>query len=105
MDFIRLFLILIVPGIISTCIYSFIARLGHEPRMNTSLIFSALIFIINITGLYLFTSIRTMSLLLLAIDGLRFSIKYFILSNAVGSVLAIILGLMRKIYCICKRRC
>ncbi len=96
-DLFRYFLILIVPGIVAAVIYGFIANRREEPRITTALIFDLFIFIINITGLYFFKGIVTVTLLLASFDCLSFTRRYALLSLLVGSILASIAGLIRRL--------
>lgn len=97
MDFIRFFLILIVPGIIAARAFGFIGRIREEPRMYTALMFDLLIFIINIAGLYFFKGIYTMTSLLASFDCLSFTRRYALISIGVGLILAVILGMVARI--------
>lgn len=97
MDFIRFFLILIVPGIIAARAFGIIGCVREEPRLSTALIFDLLIFIINITGLYFFKGIYTMTSLIASFDCLSFTRRYALLSILIGLILAGIFGLFARI--------
>ena len=98
MDFIRFFLIMIVPGIIAAKVYGRIGCVEGEPRITTSLIFDLFIFLINITGLYFFKGIYTITALLASFDCLSFTRRYGILSIIIGIILAIIAGILYRIF-------
>ena len=104
MDFIRFFLILIVPGIISAIIFGFIARLRQEPTIATTLIFDLWIFIIMITGLYFFKGIVTITSLIASFYCLSFTRRYALLSIFIGIFLAIMSGIIYRIIFIFPRR-
>lgn len=97
MEIIRFILVLLGPGIIAATIYGFIVHLKDEPKLTTSIIFSLLIYIIMITGLYYFKGIYTSSCLLESFDCLSFTRKYALLSILIGLILATIFGFIRKI--------
>lgn len=106
MDFIRFFLILIVPGFIAAKSYCLIVHGKHENIVVNALIFDLLIFIINITGLFYFKGITTMCKLIKYFECLSFTGKYALLSILVGLILSVIIGCIytiRKNYC--KRHC
>lgn len=103
MDFIIFFLILLVPGIIAAKVYAKVGCIQREPRISTVLIFDLLIFLINITGLYFFKCICTMSALLCSFDCLSFTRRYAILSILIGILLAIIGGAIHKAFHICRK--
>jgi len=104
MDFIRFFLILIVPGIISAIIFGFIARLRQEPTIATTLIFDLWIFIIMITGLYFFKHVYTIDDLLFEFNCLSFTRRYTLLSTLIGINLAVISGFIYRIFFMFRRR-
>jgi len=98
MDFIRFFLILIVPGIISATFFGFIAHSRQEPRIATTLIFNFWIFIIMITGLYFFRDVFTITSLIACFNYVSFTVKYALLSVLIGIFLAITPGLIYRIF-------
>lgn len=96
MDFIRFFLILLVPGLIAAKVYGMIGCVRGEPRITTALVFDLFIFLINITGLYFFKGIYTMSALLVSFDCLSFTRRYGLLSIFIGILLGIISGILYR---------
>jgi hypothetical protein len=97
MEFIRFILVLLGPGVVAAGLYGYIARLREEPKITTTIAFSMMIYVIMITGLYYFKGIYTSSSLLVSFDCLSFTRKYALLSTFIGLILAVILGLIRKI--------
>ncbi len=97
MDFIRFFLML-VPGLIAAKVYGKVGCVDGEPRIVTALIFDLFIFLINITGLYFFKGIYTMTALITSLDCLSFTRRYGILSIFVGILLAIISGTIYRVF-------
>lgn len=107
MDFIRFFLILLVPGLIAATVYNCFNPCKVKHLISTTLIFDLLIFLINITGLYYFKGICTFTQLTYYFDCLSFTRKYALLSILIGIILAIIFGLIYKCWfawrkCTCK---
>ncbi len=98
MDFIRFFLIMLVPGLIAAKVYGKIGCVEGEPRIITALIFDLFIFLINITGLYFFKGIYTMTALITSLNCLSFTRRYGILSIFVGIFLAIISGTIYRVF-------
>lgn len=98
MDFIRFILILLVPGLIASLAYNITSRLKTEINVLPALIFDLLIFIINITGLYFFKGIHTITELLLAFNCLSFTRRYALLSILIGILLGVIFGFIRKCF-------
>lgn len=103
MDFIRFFLILIVPGIIAARVYNCIIPCKEKSIISTTLIFDLLIFLINITGLYFFKGICTFTELAYYFDCLSFTRKYALLSILIGIILAFIFGLVNKCWFVWKK--
>ncbi len=101
MELIRFILILLGPGLIAAAVYGAIACLKCEPKLTTGVIFSLLIYIIMITGLYYFKGIYTSCSLLESFNCLSFTRKYALLSILIGLILGTIFGLIRKILYIC----
>ncbi|GAA4652907.1 hypothetical protein GCM10023142_00450 [Anaerocolumna aminovalerica] len=101
MDFIRFFLIMLVPGLIAAKVYGKIGCVDGEPRITTALIFDLFIFLINITGLYFFKGIYTMTALLTSFNCLSFTRRYGLLSIFIGILLAIMSGTLYRIFHIC----
>lgn len=104
MDFIRFFLIMLVPGIISSFVFYNVARIRRWPDINSTLIFDLLIFIVNITGLFFFKGIHTMTMLIASFDCLSFTRRYALLSILVGIILAVIFGIIARAFCRFRRR-
>ena len=96
MAFIVFFLLLIVPGIFADRIYQIVSRRKEESNIFTALIFSLIIYIINITGLFLFHGIYTFTVLIAAFDCLQFMRNYALLSLLVASILGVIFGFIRR---------
>lgn len=97
MDFIALFLLLIVPGFIAALVSNII----YPTSINvifSGLIFDLLIFILMITGLYYFKGIATLTELSVYLDCMSFSRKYALLSTAIGILLGLIFGFVAKLF-------
>jgi len=105
MDFIRFFLILIVPGIIATTVFSLVSCCKEHCNICNALIFDLLIFIINITGLYYCKCICTMTKLIWYFDCLSFTRKYALLSILIGIILGAIFGCIYKCCCCWRKKC
>lgn len=98
MEFIRFFMILIVPGFIGALLYSIISRLKEEIDIPTALIMSLFIFIINITGLYFIKGITTMSQLLFQFTCLSFTRRYALLSILIAIIMGVLFGFIRRFF-------
>ncbi len=98
MDFLRYFLIMLVPGIISAYIYYSILRCRERRTfVYTALVFDLFIFMINIFGLYYFKGIYTMTSLIDSMNCLSFTRRYAELSIGIGIALAIISGVFTRL--------
>jgi dipeptide/tripeptide permease len=89
-------LILLGSGAFADRIYHLVSRCRERSRAATTLIFSLLIYLINIIGLWLFTTYHTQTALFAAFDCLKFTREYILLSLVVGLILGIIAGLFRR---------
>lgn len=98
MEFIRFFLILIVPGIMAARLYSILSgcKFTAVNAISNTLVFDLIIFLINIFGLYLFKSIYSFVTLLAYFDCPHFTTLYTLLSIFIGLVLATISGLTKR---------
>lgn len=98
MEFIIYFLTLIVPGLIAAKVYECFLRCKNTNLIANTLIFSLLIFLINITGLYCIKDIYTVKALIASFDCLSFLRHYILLSILIGILLALLFGLIKKCY-------
>ncbi|ROR29237.1 hypothetical protein EDD66_103173 [Mobilisporobacter senegalensis] len=96
MDFLRFFIVLLLPGFIAARSYSIIAADRRRNMVFNALIFDLLTFIINITGLFYFKAINTMTELLTSFECLSFTRKYALLSILVGIILSVIFGVITR---------
>ena len=96
MTFIVLFLILIVPDVFADRIHHIISLRREENNVFNALIFSLIIYLINIIGLFLFHRIYTFTMLIVAFDGLRFMRNYILLSLLIATNLGISAGFVRR---------
>ncbi|MDF2540700.1 MAG: putative rane protein [Herbinix sp.] len=104
MDFIRFFLILLVPGIIADRLFRLIGGTRASSNIFTSLIFDLVIFIINITGLYFFRGITTMAALIDSFTCLSFTRNYALLSILIAIILGSIAGAIHRLFFWWRRR-
>jgi|LSQX01.1.fsa_nt_gb hypothetical protein len=91
-------LLLVVPGFIAEKIFSFICFCNNSNKLITALIFDLIIFIINITGLYYLKGLHTFEALEPYFNCLSFTRKYALLSILVGIILAVISGIICRIF-------
>ena len=101
MDFFELFryfLILIVPGLIGALVYSIIACFRAEINLVVALILDYLTFVIMITGLFLWHSVATIEYLLYEFTCMSFTRNYALLSLLITIVLAVIGGILRRLF-------
>lgn len=103
MEFIVYFLVLIVPGLIAAKVYESILHHKEKDTIANTLIFSLLIFLINIIGLYCIKDIYTLTALISSLDCLSFLRHYILLSIIIGILLALLFGLIKK--CFKKKQC
>ena len=104
MDFIRYFLVMLVPGIISAYIYYGILRCRERRTFGyTALVFDLFIFMIMIFGLYYFKGIYTMSSLIEDMNCLSFTRRYAEISILIGIVLAVVSGFLTRLIFFCHR--
>ena len=96
MEFIRFFLVLLVPGLIGALAFSIAARFRTEIKIATALILDLLTFTTMITGLYYFKDVHTMEDLLYEFTCLSFTRKYILLSTAINVVYGVIFGIIRR---------
>jgi dipeptide/tripeptide permease len=89
-------LITLGSGAFADRIYHLVSRCRERSRVGTTLIFSLLIYLINIIGLWFCTIYHTQAALLAAFNCLQFTRKYILLSLFVGLIIAIIAGLFRR---------
>lgn len=106
--FVLFLLISIVPGFLASLILKGMCHF-HHMRADIAFIFDLFIFIINLGGLYIIKNVTTVNSLITSVNSVRFAVKYGILSMIVGIVLAIITGIVFKLffkhhhhYCICR---
>jgi formate hydrogenlyase subunit 3/multisubunit Na+/H+ antiporter MnhD subunit len=98
MDFIRFFLILIVPGLIGALAFSIVDRLRTEIKAGVALIIDLLTFIVMITGLYFIKGITTFTMLLIEFDCLSFTRNYALLSILISILIGVGLGFLRNVF-------
>lgn len=103
MEFLIVFLVLIIPGFIAQVIFSFLSRCS-EQALATGLIFDLLILIINIIGLHYIKGIPSLTDVITSMDSMRFLWKYAALSIGVGTILALIFWPLGKWYCLRTRQ-
>lgn len=97
MVFIIFTLILIGSGFIAERVFSFVSRREGNGLIN-GLAFSLLIFFTNMVGMHIFKDLSTYEKLQKFLGNVVYSSKYMLLSILVGIVLAIILGLLRRLF-------
>ena len=107
LSFYIFFLLFIIPGYISALVYKLISR--HKVSnccvyIYTAFIFDLLILIINLAGLYIFKGICTLEKLIWYFNCLSFTTKYAILSIIVGIIIAVIIGLIHRLWFL-KKHC
>lgn len=98
MDFIRFFLVLLVPGLIGALAYSLAARLKTEMDLRVALILDLITFTTMITGLYFFKGVTTMTMLLFEFGCLSFTRRYILLSILVQIFWGVGFGLLRRCF-------
>lgn len=99
LDIFTMFLIIIVPGFFADRIYRLVAFCRKTSSIYTALIFSLFIYLINITGLFLFHGITNFSILNASFDCLQFTRNYILLSLLVGAILGVIAGFAGWLLC------
>lgn len=102
MEFLIMFLLLIVPGFIAALIFQLISQCKVSVILK-GLIFDLLIFVINIFGLYYFKGIHTVEKLAWYFNCLHFTMKYALLSILIAIILGILCGLIGRFVCKCFR--
>lgn len=97
MDLIRMFLLMIAPGIIGLYFYSILSRRRARYPFLFVLAISFLTYLVMITGLYFFKDIYTTSSLITSLDCLSFSRRYGIISTLVSIVISSIFALFARV--------
>lgn len=95
-----LILLLIVPGFIATAVYEKVSRQKITHYFGSSIIFSFLIFTINIIGLFLFRSLYTVADFAYRLGWISFCWKYALLSIFIAAILGVIFGSLPIFVCI-----
>jgi hypothetical protein len=101
LSFIVLLLLFIIPGFIAAFIFEFLCGsrvLTCYRSAFTALIFDLLIVIVNFLGLIFFKHICDIRDLTCDFNCMKFASKYGLLSILVGIVLAIIFGVICRLY-------
>ncbi len=98
MEFIRFFLVLLVPGLIGALAFSIAAHFKTEVKIYVALILDLLTFTTMITGLYFFKDVHTMEDLCYEFTCLSFTRNYICLSVLINIVYGVIFGLIRRCF-------
>lgn len=98
MDFIKFFLVLLVPGLIGALAYSIVAHCKFKIDVYVALILALLTYTTMITGLFYFKDIATCKDLMIEFCCLSFTRKYILLSTFIVIVWGIICGFLRKLF-------
>ena len=98
MEYIGLFLILLVPGLIGAIAYSIVESLKTKCDIRIALIFDLLTFTTMITGLFFFKHILTCNDLIKELCCLSFARNYILLSIWINIVYGVIFGLLRRCF-------
>ncbi len=98
LDLFRYFLILIVPGLIGALVYSIVACFRTEISLAVALILDFLTFVIMIIGLFFWHGVTTMEYLIYEFTCLSFTRNYALLSLLITIVLAVIGGILRRVF-------
>ncbi|MGF7144317.1 hypothetical protein HNQ56_002748 [Anaerotaenia torta] len=98
MDFIRFFLIWLVPGLFGAVAFSIIARCRTRIDPYVALMIDLLTFTTMITGLFLFKGILTITALIAEFECLSFTRRYILLSILVSILWGLLLGLLRRLF-------
>lgn len=88
----------LLSGFVAGSVFEVI-RYGQIKRnVITGLIFDFLIIVVNTIGIFYFTAVNTVSYFETCLKSMRFMWKYSLLSIFVGIVLAVLIGLILKIF-------
>ncbi len=98
MEFIRFFLILLVPGLVGSYAFSIASSLKTRCCICIALILDLFTFTTMITGLYYLKGVRTIEALLFEFNCLSFCRKYILLSLAIVIFFGVLFGLIRRIF-------
>jgi hypothetical protein len=98
MEFIRFFLIWLVPGLIGAVTFSVIAHCRTEINPYVALIIDLLTFTTMITGLFFFKGVTTMTALIIEFECLSFTRRYILLSILISILWGVLLGLLRRLF-------
>ncbi len=99
MQFIIMLLILFISGIFADRIFRLVAFCQKTSSIYTSLIFSLLIYLIDIWGLFIFKDITHFPMLVASFDCLQFTRRFILLSLLIGAILGGISGVFGWLLC------
>ena len=92
-------LILLITGIFADRIFRMVALCTKTSSIYTSLIFSLVIYLIDIWGLFVFKIVTDFQMLVSSFNWLRFSRKFILLSLLIALVIGGVSGIFGWLLC------
>ncbi|BCJ99663.1 hypothetical protein [Anaerocolumna chitinilytica] len=102
-QFIIMLLILFISGLFADRIYRLVAFCRKTSSVYTALIFSLIIFYIDILGLFIFKGITHLPMLIDSFDCLQFTRRFILVSLIVAAIIGGIAGVVGWLQCRLRR--